>query len=718
MLKSFKEIIKIIIIYIIVGFFWIYSSDRILLYLVNDMETFNQLQTYKGAFYVLSTALLLYFLIKRYASNLKESKEEVYALNEQLTAYNEELLAMNEELDQSLNELNELNERFISMINMVSELGEKNKSDEIDFLSKLLKSAVKIVPEADYGKIYIIEDDLCKFIDAVGHDIELLKKAKIAKDNLFYYNKSGVFTSDDYSINTEQISAESKKDFLKALKPIKKSLNINIKVNKAVIGRISLDIAADSSREFRDTTKKVMKSFATLASTFFAFKHYENLQGKFTKELISSIIKILEIYDTYTSGHSENVAEISAEIAKEMGLSQKLITDTYWSGMVHDIGKLLVPVSILNKKESLNEAEYEIIKNHPVWGSEALSNSDSLKHISEYILYHHERWDGRGYPEGLESNQIPLVSQILSVADAWDAMRSNRSYRDPLSKEKALLEITNNKETQFAPEVAEAFLKLVKNNNIYPKSQQNNKKEVFLSNIGENYFEQLFDQSSEGIVILDNNFRVVKSNQHFLEMFNYKKNEILNKHIKDIVVPEEKSRETDNFIKMVKNDERVNTKSFRQKKNGEKIEVSIQGFPISLSQGDSGYYIIYQDITELKNLERKYINSRKKYRALFENEDVMMMIIDPDNGEIVDVNPAAENFYGWDKEKLTSMKISEINVLAEKEVEKEIQKAAAKNRNYFNFKHRTAAGIKEVEVYSQPIPFAEKDYLYSIIHEK
>ena len=718
MLKSFKEITKIIIIYIIVGFFWIYSSDRILLYLVNDMETFNQLQTYKGAFYVLSTALLLYFLIKRYASNLKESKEEVYALNEQLTAYNEELLAMNEELDQSLNELNELNERFISMINMVSELGEKNKSDDIDFLSKLLKSAVKIVPEADYGKIYIIEDDLCKFIDAVGHDIELLKKTKIDKDNLFYYNKSGVFTSDDYSFNTEQISAESKKDFLKALKPIKKSLNINIRVNQAVIGRISLDIAADSSREFRDTTKKVMKSFATLASTFFAFKHYENLQGKFTKELISSIIKILEIYDTYTSGHSENVAEISAGIAEEMGLSQKLITDTYWSGMVHDIGKLLVPVSILNKKERLNEAEYEIIKNHPVWGSEALSNSDSLKHISEYILYHHERWDGKGYPEGLESSQIPLVSQILSVADAWDAMRSNRSYRDPLSEEKALLEITNNKETQFAPEVVEAFLKLVKNNNIYQKDQQKNKKKVFLSNIGENYFEQLFDQSSEGIVILDNNFRVVKSNQHFLEMFDYKKNEILNKHIKDIVVPKEKSRETDNFIKMVENDERVNTKSFRQKKNDEKIEVSIQGFPISLNQGDSGYYIIYQDITELKNLERKYINSRKKYRALFENEDVMMMIIDPDNGEIVDVNPAAENFYGWDKEKLTSMNISEINVLAEKEVEKEIKKAAEKSRNYFNFKHRTAAGIKEVEVYSQPIPFAEKDYLYSIIHKK
>ncbi|RAK07487.1 PAS domain S-box-containing protein [Halanaerobium saccharolyticum] len=719
MLNFLKEEKKIIIIYLIVGFAWIYFSDRILLTVVNDVETFNRLQTFKGAFYVLFTAVLLFILIKRHVDSLKESKEEVYALNEQLTAYNEELLAMNEELDQSLDELNELNERFISMINMVSDLGEENKTNEMEFLSNLLKSAVKIVPEADYGKIYLIKGDICNFIDAIGHDIEILKNIKIDKSNLLNYNKSEAFTSQDCLINMEGISTETEQKLAKALKPIKKSLNINIMTNQTLRGRISLDIAADSSREFRDTTKKVMESFATLASTFFAFKHYEDLQGRFTRELISAIIKILEIYDPYTRGHSENVAELASAIAEKMGLSRKLITDTYWAGMVHDIGKLLVPVNILNKKGKLNNTEYEIIKNHPVWGSEALSNSASLKHISEYILYHHERWDGKGYPEGLKNEQIPLVAQILSVADSWDAMRSERSYRNPLSQKKALLEIKNNKKSQFAPEVVDAFLELLKNNNLDQENQQNNREKIFLSNVDENYFEQLFDQSAEGIVILDNNFRVVKSNQHFLEMFGYQRNEILNKQIKEIVVPAEKSSETDNFMEMVENGERVNARSFRHKKNGEKIEVSIQGFPISLNRGDYGYYIIYQDITEFKNLERKYISSRGKYRALFENEEVVMLIIDPADGQIIDANPAAENFYGWNREKLISMKISEINILDQEEVKKEMQQAREKNRNHFNFKHRTANDkIKDVEVYSQPIPFAKKEYLYSIIHEK
>lgn len=719
MLNFFKEEKKIILIYLIVGFSWIYFSDRILLSVVDDVETFNRLQTFKGTFYVLFTAILLFILIKRYVDSLKESKEEVHALNEQLTAYNEELLAMNEELDQSLDELNELNERFISMINVVSDLGEENKTNETEFLSNLLKSAVKIVPEADYGKIYLIKGDICNFIDAIGHDIDILKDIKIDKSNLFYYNKSEAFTSTDYLFDMDRISPETKEKFARALKPIKKSLNINIMTNQTLMGRISLDIAADSSREFRETTKKVMESFATLASTFFAFKHYENLQSRFTRELISAIIKILEIYDPYTRGHSENVADLASSIAEKMGLSKKLITDCYWSGMVHDIGKLLVPVNILNKKEKLSRAEYEIIKNHPVWGGEALSNSASLKHISKYILYHHERWDGKGYPEGLEAEQIPLVSQILSVADSWDAMRSERSYREPLSREKALLEIKNNKGSQFAPEVVDTFLELLKNNNLDQKNQQDNKEKVFLNNVDENYFEQLFDQSAEGIVILDNKFRVVKSNQHFLEMFGYQRNEILNKHIKEIVVPAEKSTETDNFMEMVENGERVNARTFRHKKNGQKIEVSIQGFPISLNHGDYGYYIIYQDITEFKNLERKYLSSRGKYRALFENEEVVMLIIDPDDGQIIDANPAAEIFYGWSRDKLTSMNISEINILDTKEVKKEMQQAREKNRNHFNFKHRTANDkIKDVEVYSQPIPFTEKEYLYSIIHEK
>ena len=166
------------------------------------------------------------------------------------------------------------------------------------------------------------------------------------------------------------------------------------------------------------------------------------------------------MHDQYTKGHSENVAETAADIAENMGLSKDEITDTYWAGMVHDLGKLIIPLKILNKDGSLSENEYDLVKNHPYWGYKALNDSESLKPIGKYVLYHHERWDGKGYPEGLKEDETPIISQILSVADAWDAMTSNRSYRAPLSKEVAFEELKKNKGTQFSPEVVEVFMKM------------------------------------------------------------------------------------------------------------------------------------------------------------------------------------------------------------------------------------------------------------------
>jgi PAS domain S-box-containing protein len=718
MLNFLKEEKKIILIYIVLGFAWIYFSDALLYNLAGETDYFYILQSFKGAFYVLATAVLLYLLIKRYADNLKEQKQEVNSLNEELTAYNEELLAMNEELDQSLDELNEMNEKFISMINLVSDLDQQNNLDQEQFLSHLLKQAVKIVPEADYGKVYLVEDGVCKFVDAVGHDIEILKTLKIDQKSLFHYAEKGIFTSEQYSINLDKIPRKHQEEFEKALKEIKDSLFINITVNESVVGRISLDIAVESSAKFRDTTKKVLQSFAMLASSFFAFKRFDKLQGKFTKELISSIIQILEIYDSYTKGHSENVANLAAAVAEELGLSRKMIVDTYWAGMVHDIGKLLVPVNVLNKKGKLNEEEYQLIKKHPVWGSEALSGSAVLDHISKYILYHHERWDGGGYPEGIKNDDIPLVSQIIAVADSWDAMRSERSYRKPLTKKEALTEIENNKGKQFAPEIADVFLEIVSEKDFSIKNTAINLNAKASLALNEDYFEYLFEESEEGIVVLDSEFRIIKSNQYFLDMFGYRKHEVLDKHIKEVVVPGAKSEETDRFIEQVKSGERVNARSFREDSSGKKVEVSIQGFPISLKRGKSGYYIIYQDISEFRELERKYFNSQQKYRSLFENEDIIILIIDPESGQVIDANPAAEKFYGWSRAELKSKKISEINNLTAAEVKAEMRSAKANNKNRFLFKHKLASGkIKEVEVYSQPINFGEKEYLYSIIHE-
>ena len=405
--------------------------------------------------------------LKKSSKKIEKQKEKLTVSFKQLKAYNEEVTAINEELEQSFDEVSKLNKRFVNMIDLISDIEDKTLLSEKEFFSDLLKHAIKIIPEADYGKICVVNGrNKCEFIDAVGHDIKVLEKTVLDKDELLYQTNMGINITNGCFFNLDKMAADKKTLLLKALKPVKESLYINIIVEGELAARMSLEIRENSSKKFSETTKKVLESFATLASAFFAFKRFDNLQTNFTKELTTSVIKIMEMYDLYTKGHSENVAELASVIANEMNLSKKMIKNTYWAGLVHDIGKLLIPIEIINKTEKLSENEFELIKKHPVWGNIALNDSKTLKPIAKHLLYHHERWDGKGYPEGLKGEQIPVISQILGVADAWDAMLSKRAYRDPLSFEKAVDEIMENRGTQFSPEVVDAFLKIVNDNRI------------------------------------------------------------------------------------------------------------------------------------------------------------------------------------------------------------------------------------------------------------
>ena len=183
-------------------------------------------------------------------------------------------------------------------------------------------------------------------------------------------------------------------------------------------------------------------------------------QLKFQEELLLSIIQILELYDIYTRGHSENVARYSSLIARKINPDPAWAKEVYWAGLVHDIGKLLVPTQILNKPGRLTDEEYELVKMHPVWGAKVLMTSEKLLDIGRFVLHHHERYDGRGYPDGISGNAIPLASRIICVADSYDAMTSQRSYRTPFTPQQAKEELKRNKSIQFDPEIVDVFLSL------------------------------------------------------------------------------------------------------------------------------------------------------------------------------------------------------------------------------------------------------------------
>lgn len=226
-------------------------------------------------------------------------------------------------------------------------------------------------------------------------------------------------------------------------------------------GELKAKLLIERQEPFVDEEIDMIKSLSGFFTSFIATHNYVSNQGRFEKDMILTMIRILEYHDTYTKGHSKNVATIASLLAEKLGLNDELIRKTYWAALVHDVGKIVVPSSILNKESKLTIEEFEVIKKHPVYGHDFLSTSPELRDLARYVFHHHERWDGKGYPAGISGEEIPLISRIIMVADSWDAMRSDRPYRKGLSKEKAMEEILKHSGAQFDPNIAKIFIKML-----------------------------------------------------------------------------------------------------------------------------------------------------------------------------------------------------------------------------------------------------------------
>lgn len=198
-------------------------------------------------------------------------------------------------------------------------------------------------------------------------------------------------------------------------------------------------------------------------------------EQKKTKNLylqtVTALSEAVDAKDRYTSGHSKRVAEYSRRIAERLGKSTEEQEEIYRAGLLHDIGKIRIPVEIINKTGKLTDEEYDIIRIHPITGYHILRGIAGDNVIATGAKYHHERYDGNGYPNGLAGNEIPEVARILGVADSYDAMTSNRSYRDGLQREIVRGEIEKGKGTQFDPKVADIMLQMIDEDKEYNMRQ-------------------------------------------------------------------------------------------------------------------------------------------------------------------------------------------------------------------------------------------------------
>jgi HD-GYP domain-containing protein (c-di-GMP phosphodiesterase class II) len=172
------------------------------------------------------------------------------------------------------------------------------------------------------------------------------------------------------------------------------------------------------------------------------------------------LMAAIDTKDSTTQGHSERVSKLTVALAREMGINDDRIVDIERGALLHDVGKIGVPDEILRKPDSLNDREWEAMQKHPLLAGLMVSKVGFLERSLPILLYHHERYDGKGYPFGLEGKSIPLEARIFAVVDSFDAMTSDRPYRRAMPPNQALEEISNHAGAQFDPEVVEAFFRV------------------------------------------------------------------------------------------------------------------------------------------------------------------------------------------------------------------------------------------------------------------
>ena len=248
-------------------------------------------------------------------------------------------------------------------------------------------------------------------------------------------------TADDDSETETKALAAGAMDFVK--KPFSPSVLLMRVQNTIKLIRLQNDLQNEVSRMTREIIRE----------------HEKN--ERLSLQIVQTLTGTIDAKDSYTRGHSTRVADYSREIARRAGYSERAQEEIYMMGLLHDVGKIGIPDGVINKTSRLNDEEYALIKTHPKVGFEILKSITEMPKLSVGARWHHERYDGMGYPDNLSGNDIPEEARIIAVADAYDAMSSRRSYHDVLSQEYIRNELEKGKGSQFDPKFADIMISMI-----------------------------------------------------------------------------------------------------------------------------------------------------------------------------------------------------------------------------------------------------------------
>jgi putative nucleotidyltransferase with HDIG domain len=333
---------------------------------------------------------------------------------------------------------------------------------DIDDLGQMLDNLMDLILEvipASRGYIFLIHRDTGALVpyvrrapDSIASDTEIVVSRTIL--NTAVAQKESVLCTDAL-VDERFVHSRSIGDLR-----VRSAMCAPLVNRGKVLGIIYVD-SADKSNLYTKDDLALLSAMALKAGTSLDnARLYDDLRNLFYNT-VETLIRAIQARDRYTSGHSTRVSRYALLIAEKLGLTTKEKHQLYLASMLHDIGKIGIPDELLNREGKLTDEQIRQIRNHVNVGASMLKALGDMQPIIPLILHHHEAWDGSGYPDGLDGEQIPLMSRILAVADSYDAMTSDRPYRGAMSKAEAIDEITRFSGRSFDPKIVDVFLEVV-----------------------------------------------------------------------------------------------------------------------------------------------------------------------------------------------------------------------------------------------------------------
>lgn len=353
---------------------------------------------------------------------------------------------------------NERERKVVELDNLLKATVAIASAMQLDPLLDTIMELGMNVMDAEGCSVLLVDEKEKKlqFVAASGAKKEEVKKLSLDMGE----GVAGWVVQNDQPLLIDDVSKDdrfSKKVDETLAQKTKSLICVPLKVKERTIGVMEV-MNKRGDRTFTERDMVLFKPLSAQAAVAIErAKLYEDLEDMYIST-VKSLAAAIDAKDPYTRGHSERVTRFAVLIAKELGLDDKNQKNVQLCGLLHDVGKIGVPISVLRKKDKLTDEDWKHIRRHPVLGAEIVSPIAQLKELITNIRHHHERYDGKGYPDKLKGEDIPLISRILAVADTFDALTSERPYRNGLADKAAAEEMEVVKGTQLDPACVEAFL--------------------------------------------------------------------------------------------------------------------------------------------------------------------------------------------------------------------------------------------------------------------